>query len=212
MTLLDISILPFLAVAIMVIVTPGPDTALTVRNTMMGGRIAGASTAIGVACGQLVWALATSLGLVAILAASTFLFAALKYAGALYLCYLGAQALRHALRRSAAMSGSDAGPPRRSVSPAAAYGQGLLSNLGNPKMLAFFASLLPQFAPPSSEPFLSHMLLGTLFASMTALWLVTCATLLAGIGAAVRAPLLARIVEGLLGICLIGFAVRMATR
>src|SRR5579863_3176149 len=77
--------LAFLGVSLIVIVTPGPDTAMTIRNTLVGGRLGGVFTALGIASGQLVWALATSIGIVALLIASAPLFAAVKYAGAAYL-------------------------------------------------------------------------------------------------------------------------------
>ena len=72
----------FLGVAVLVIVTPGPDTALTIRNTLLGGRPAGIATALGVVSGKAVWALATSVGLVAILLASVPGFAAVLIVGA----------------------------------------------------------------------------------------------------------------------------------
>ena len=75
----------FLAVAALVIVTPGQDTALTIRNTLLGGRRAGVLTAAGVAAGQAVWALATSVGLAALVAASEPAFLALRLVGAAYL-------------------------------------------------------------------------------------------------------------------------------
>jgi threonine/homoserine/homoserine lactone efflux protein len=74
----------FFAVSVLVIVTPGQDTALTIRNTLLGGRGGGVSTALGVSTGQAVWALATSVGLSALLAASHPLFVALRIAGAAY--------------------------------------------------------------------------------------------------------------------------------
>lgn len=75
------SFLAFVGVSALVIVTPGPDTAVTIRNTLFGGRTAGVLTALGVAIGQVVWALATSFGIVALLIASEPLFLAVKYAG-----------------------------------------------------------------------------------------------------------------------------------
>src|SRR5215475_3168052 len=57
----------FLAVSALVIMTPGPDTAITIRNTLIGGRSAGVATACGIACGQTLWATAASLGAVALL-------------------------------------------------------------------------------------------------------------------------------------------------
>jgi threonine/homoserine/homoserine lactone efflux protein len=142
------SFLAFLGVSTIVIVTPGPDTAVTVRNTLLGGRLAGILTALGISTGQAVWALATSFGLVALLVASEFLFQVIKYAGAAYLVYLGLQALIGAWRDTghAASPVIEAGAPR--LRPGRAFAQGLISDLGNPKMAVFFASLLPQFATP----------------------------------------------------------------
>ena len=83
------SVLAFLGVSALVIVTPGPDTAVTVRNALLGGRAGGIFTALGVSVGQAVWACASRLGIVALLVASEPLFLAVKYAGAAYLVWLG---------------------------------------------------------------------------------------------------------------------------
>jgi threonine/homoserine/homoserine lactone efflux protein len=160
----------FLAICILVICTPGPDTALTIRNALVGGRRGGVATALGVATGQLVWALAASTGLAALLTASEAAFHALRLAGAAYLVLLGALALRDAVRPTAGpprAPGGSAGhsPPRR------AFAQGLLSNLGNPKMAVFFAGLLPQFAPTGGGAFVVMLALGAVFAGMTLAWL-----------------------------------------
>ena len=101
----------FLAVATVVIVTPGPDTALTIRNALFGGRRGGILTAAGVATGQATWAIAASTGVAALLRASAPAFLAIKLAGAAYLVYLGMHSLVRALRgREDAQSPE--GPPR----------------------------------------------------------------------------------------------------
>jgi threonine/homoserine/homoserine lactone efflux protein len=94
-------VLAFLVVAAVVIVTPGQDTALPIRNTLPGARRAGVATAAGVSAGQAVWTLATSVGLAAVVAASEPVFQAIKLAGAAYLVVLGLQSLRDALRKRA---------------------------------------------------------------------------------------------------------------
>ena len=139
----------FLGIAILVIVTPGQDTALTIRNTMLGGRPAGVATAGGVAAGQACWTAAASIGLAALLVASEPVFVALKLAGAAYLVFLGLQALHHALRPGTRAVERSDGP---SLAAPRAFRQGLLSNLGNPKMAIFFTSLLPQFGELVREP------------------------------------------------------------
>src|SRR6266581_8798028 len=116
----------FLAVSLLVICTPGQDTALTIRNTLLGGRRAGVATAAGVAAGQAAWTIATSAGLAVVIAASAPLFFAIKIAGAGYLVYLGVRSLISALRRCEAKA--PAAPPLRSP-----LVQGFVSNLSNAK-------------------------------------------------------------------------------
>src|SRR5215471_10333219 len=102
----------FLIVAVVVIATPGPDTALTIRNTLFGGRRGGVVTAIGVAEGQATWAGATSAGIATLLAAAEPLFRTVRLAGAAYLMLLGLQALRGSLRaRGALTSAKSSAPP-----------------------------------------------------------------------------------------------------
>src|SRR5919112_5575493 len=91
-------LLAFLGVAALVIVTPGPDTAVTIRATLLGGRRAGVMTAFGVVTGQACWSLAASAGVTALLVASEPAFVAVKLAGAAYLVWLGAHALWAAVR------------------------------------------------------------------------------------------------------------------
>ena len=201
--------LAFLGISIVVIVTPGPDTAITIRNTLLGGRIAGVFTALGIASGQTIWALATSAGIVALLVASEPLFLAVKYAGAAYLVYLGFKALQEALRPSYREVKQLARSEPR-LTAATAYRQGLISDLGNPKMAVFFASLLPQFVPRGGENFLALLGLGAVFAVMTFSWLALYATVVAKAGDFLRRPLIRRTIEGVTGMLLIGLGIRIA--
>lgn len=201
------SLWPFLAVSLLVIVTPGPDTALTVRNTLLGGRRGGAFTAAGVAAGQAIWALASSAGLVALLVASAPVFEAIKWLGAAYLVWLGAQALWSAWRGGAAPGAaqSTAGPR---LSAGTAFRQGVLSDLGNPKMAVFFSSLLPQFADPSFYSLAAH---GLLFCAMTFSWLVGYAIVLSLAGNYVRRRSVWRTIEAVTGAALVALGLRLAS-
>jgi len=202
------SLFAFIGVSIIVIVTPGPDTAITVRNTLLGGRGAGIATAFGVAVGQAIWALATSAGIVALLVASEPLFLAIKYAGAAYLIWLGFQALREAFWPAADDGAAPIDRPKRRLTPLAAFRQGLVSDLGNPKMAVFFASLLPQFV---SEPSFSGLLaLGAVFATMTFAWLCFYAAAIAKAGEFLRRPAIRRWIEGVTGGVLIALGLRIA--
>ena len=199
------SLLAFLAVSAAVICTPGQDTALTIRNTLGGGRRGGVATAGGVALGQAIWTLAASVGVVAILSASEPAFRALKLAGAAYLVFLGLQSLVAALRRR----GSSHARPPVPVDPPRALRQGVLSNLGNPKMAVFFASLLPQFAGGESASFGALLALGLLFCSLTFAWL----TLYAFAIDRLRRFLAGRVrraLDALTGLVLVGLGLRLA--
>ncbi|TPK95825.1 MULTISPECIES: LysE family translocator [unclassified Mesorhizobium] len=203
--------LAFLGVSFIVLATPGPDTAITIRNTLLGGRMAGVFTALGISSGQTIWALATSAGIVALLVASEPLFLAVKYAGAAYLIYLGVMALQEALRPPHRQDTATVARPARRLTAASAYRQGLISDLGNPKMAVFFASLLPQFVPPGGESFSALLGLGAVFAVMTFTWLALYATVVAKAGDFLRRPSIRRTIEGLTGMVLIGLGIRIAT-
>jgi len=195
----------FLGVAALVIVTPGQDTALTIRNTLLGSRVGGVFTAIGVATGQATWTLVTSLGIGALLAASQSLLFGLRLAGSAYLVFLGARMILGVLRDR---HQAEAAVVRRSgtrLSGPGALRQGLLSNLGNPKMLAFFTSLLPQFA----DSFGGLLVHGLAFSAMTLVWLSAYTLAVARASALLKRPRVSRVLEGLMGTVLVGLGLRL---
>jgi threonine/homoserine/homoserine lactone efflux protein len=200
----------FLGVSAVVIIAPGQDTALTIRNTLVGGRAGGIATAAGVATGLATWTLATSAGLAALLVASQPLFLALRLAGAAYLVFLGFQALRAAFRSPSAGSRFPS-PARGGGSGWGFYLQGLLSNLGNPKILIFFLSLLPQFTERGQASFGRLLLLGMIFCSMTLTWLTLYAIVVARVGDFLRRDRIQRVIEATTGLVLIGLGLRLAT-
>lgn len=186
---------PFVALAAVVIVTPGPDTALTVRNTLARGRPDGVLTAFGVAGGQAVWTIAASAGLVTLVAASHSVFVGVRLAGAGYLVFLGVQTLR----------GRGSGHAR--VVPGSGFRQGLLSNLGNPKMAVFFTSLLPQFGGSS---FAALLALGLLFCAMTLAWLSLYALAVARMRRLLVRSRVRRALDAVTGAVLVAFGIRLA--
>jgi len=206
---MDAGLVAFVGVAVVVVVTPGPDTALTLRNALVGGRRAGVLTAAGVVGGQAVWTLATSAGIAALLVASRPAFTALRYAGAAYLIYLGLRALLAAVRgdgRAPPVNRGSGRPP-----PAAAFRQGMISNLANPKSAVFFTSLLPQFVPAGEASFLAFLALGLIYCSITLGWLCAYAVVVARVGTVLRRPLVRRAVEALTGVVLTALGLRLAT-
>src|SRR5258708_22331993 len=122
------SFLAFLGISILVIATPGPDTALTIRNALLGSRRGGVFTALGVAAGQAVLALATSVGIVALLVASEPVFLAVQLAGAAYLVRLGFQTLWGAPRPSGFGHLALATGPRQRLAPSVPLLPGVLNS------------------------------------------------------------------------------------
>ena len=205
---MPVELIGFLGVAVLVIVTPGPDTALTIRNTLLGGRAGGIATAVGVVAGQAIWALATSLGVVALLLASEPAFAAVRLAGAAYLVFLGVQTLLTAWRGGSWEAAAGEGTP--ALAPRVAVRQGLVSNLGNPKMAAFFPSLLPQFVPAGEPAFLPLLSLGLLFCTMTLVWLTAYAVVVSRAHGLLRRTGVKRALEAATGTVLVALGLRLA--
>jgi len=123
--------------------------------------------------------------------------------------FLGVMALRDCARGNASPEPSDARERRPRITPAAAFRQGVISNLANPKMALFFSSLLPQFAPRAAS-FSSLLALGLLFCSMTLVWLTLYALAVARAGDLLRRPRIRRALDGLTGAALVGFGLRLA--
>src|SRR5437773_8115815 len=199
--------LAFLGVSLLVICTPGQDTALTIRNTLLGRRRAGIATALGVAAGQAIWTVATSAGLAVVLAASGPLFLAIRLAGAAYLIHLGARSLLSAAR---AHSEDNAGPRQGMRQSRDAFLQGLLSNLSNAKMVAFFLSLLPQFAGPHPS-FVLLLALGLNFCLLTLVWLVGYTLAVERMGRWLRRSPVRRAIDGMLGAVLVALGLRVGS-
>jgi threonine/homoserine/homoserine lactone efflux protein len=214
------AVIAFLGVAVVVIITPGPDTAITIRNTLLGHRRAGTGTALGVAVGQSLWTLAASAGIAAILVASEPAFLAVKLIGAAYLIGLGLHSLYGAWRsqgtaaqpagRESCSSEPDKSEQRKPISVRRAFAQGLLSNLANPKMAAFFLALLPQFVPAGGATFGWSALLGLVFCAMTFGWLTLYALVVAKAGHLLRTPRVKRRLDAVMGTVLVGLGVRLA--
>lgn len=198
------NLLLFAGVSLVVIVTPGPDTALTVRNALLGRR-SGILTAVGVGTGQLAWALLTACGVASVLAAHQGALTVLRLAGAAYLVGLGAHALWASWH-----SPSTTPPPRPRHGARRSFAQGLVSNLANPKMAVFFLSLLPQFAGP--DPTLPALAgLGLLFAVMTVMWLTAYALVVDRVRNVLQRNAVRQWIDRLTGVVLVGLGVRVAT-
>ncbi len=198
---MDARLLAFLGVALVVIITPGPDTMLIVRNVLTRGRGAGFLTSAGICGGLLCHATLAILGLSAILLRSATLFQGVKLLGAAYLCYLGVRSLWQVWRER----GGDAAVARwRSVT------EGFLSNILNPKVVVFYLAFLPQFINPGESVRARLLLLAALQIALGIVWL---ALLTLGIGwlrVWLLRPAIRRRLEAVSGAILIAFGLRLA--
>ena len=198
----------FLGISVLLVVAPGPDTAITTRNALVGGRRAGLYTILGVSFGLAVWTLATGVGVAALLRASEPAFVALKLVGAVYLAVLGVRAIWGAVRRVGPLGAGHV--QRRTIEPRVALRQGALTNLGNPKIAVFFTSFLPQFTSSGQPAFWSLLALGLIFCSMTLVWLVAYASGAARVAELLRQGRIRRTIDALSGVVLVGFGLRLA--
>ncbi|MBL1092210.1 MULTISPECIES: LysE family translocator [Streptomyces] len=176
------SLLGFTLVAALLTISPGPDFAVVLRTALGSGRRAALGSALGIAAGCFVWGLAGAVGLTAMLAASRTAYDVLRVAGALYLMWLGIQALRSARRiRTAGASEAEVpaavreasgdGAGARPVTPLRAFRTGLLTNVLNPKVGVVYMSLLPQFIPHGAPVIATTLLLVAVHAVLGVLWL-----------------------------------------
>ncbi|MEX5718002.1 LysE family translocator [Geodermatophilus maliterrae] len=150
----------FVVLAVVLVLVPGPDFAVVVRNTLAGGRGRGAWSAVGITVSNVLQGTAAATGLAAVVVRVEPLFEAIRWLGVAYLGFLAVQAFRSAVRGSYPAldgdgdgdgdgddddGGTTAGPRAR-----AGLRQGFLSNITNPKVLAFYLAVLPQFLGPGT--------------------------------------------------------------
>jgi threonine/homoserine/homoserine lactone efflux protein len=198
----------FLVFATVLVLIPGPDFAVVTRNTLATGRRRGAWSAIGVTASNAAQGILAAAGLGALVVRSQPLFETIRWAGVGYLAYLGAQALRSARRGHYAPLAD--GPAAATGQAVTGFRQGFLSNITNPKVLAFYLAVLPQFVGGGAP-------LGVLLAFALSHAVLSLAYLLGLVGALDRArDLLSRRrvrrwLDGLTGVALLGFSARLAT-
>ncbi|WP_135827499.1 LysE family translocator [Halorussus halobius] len=209
------SYLVFVSAAAALVLTPGPDTVFVLTQGVAGGKRGGVAAALGVSTGIVVHTTAATLGLAALLRASALAYAAVKYAGAAYLVYLGAKTIR----QDGQLSLSDAGPDSPLGSDLrTSYRRGVTVNVLNPKVALFFLAFLPQFvgSGPGSgvtsvAPAAEMLALGATYAALTALYLGAVGLLSGGVRSALRSrPRFADGLRWVSGSVLVGLGAALA--
>jgi threonine/homoserine/homoserine lactone efflux protein len=148
----DSSFVLFLTAALILAITPGPGIFYVLTRSIRGGRKEGFTSSLGTAVGGLAHVLAAALGLSAVLMTSAVAFQVVKYAGAIYLLYLGIQTLRRPVEKIGITAGA--------VEQRHAFYQGIVTELLNPKTALFFLAFIPQFVNPAGAVVAQFMLYG----------------------------------------------------
>jgi threonine/homoserine/homoserine lactone efflux protein len=201
----------FIATAVLLIITPGQDTFFILGRSLAGGRQAGIAAALGVSAGTVVHTVLAALGLSALLATSPNAFMAVKLAGAAYLIYIGVRALMSKASGIPAERGADTRVTIHAYW--AAFRQGVLTNLLNPKVALFFLALLPQFIEVGSTNKVGAFLaLGLSFVVMGLAWCVMLAIAAASLrGLFLRRPSMSTLLDKVAGAVFIGLGIKLAT-
>jgi threonine/homoserine/homoserine lactone efflux protein len=205
------SLLAFAVFAAVLTITPGIDTVLVLRTTARFGRRAGFATAVGISLGCLCWALASALGITALLTASRLAYEVLRWLGVGYLCWLGVRALWSARRGALpAAAPSTVDGHREPARIGAALRTGLGTNLLNPKVGAFYLSVLPQFLPAGVNALLGATALGAVHVLEGLLWLSLVIVAVGRAGRWLAKPAVQRRLDQLTGVVFLGFGLRLA--
>jgi RhtB (resistance to homoserine/threonine) family protein len=159
------SILGLMAIQMVVLISPGPDFAVVVRNSLIYSRRTGVLTAVGVALGILVHLAYILLGLGILVSKTLWLFHLIKYLGVGYLIYIGIKGLR---AKKGALNYGD-GHNRKDIAPLAALRAGFLTNALNAKCMLFFLSILSAFLAPH-EPAEIIFIYGVIIFLSTLIW------------------------------------------
>lgn len=197
----------FAALAAVLTLIPGLDTALVLRSSVTRTKTYAFATALGIQAGIIVWGVVTALGATMLLAASPVAYRILTIAGSLYLIGMGAAMVRAGFRRTASAPDD---VPAFEGGPLRGLWIGLLTNLLNPKIAVFYLATLPQFVPMGVSPLLMGVLLALVHVILGMVWL----TIVIGGGRVIartmRTPRFARWIDRIAGAVVIAFGVHLA--
>jgi len=200
-----VSLGAFTVAAVLIVLLPGPDTLVVLRNLVRGGRATAVQTVLGVLSGLTVWVVAAALGLSAVLRASHDAYLALRIAGAVYLLWLGVSSLRSHGRPAAER------PARRRSLIGQGYSAGLATDLLNPKVGVFFVTFLPGFVPAGYPVGWVSVALGGIFVGLTALYFAVLILASGRVTTWMSTAHIRRRLDRATGLVLIGFGLKLAT-
>ncbi|WP_020631164.1 LysE family transporter [Amycolatopsis alba] len=192
----------YLIIVVLIVLAPGPDTMVMLKNSLSGGTRGGFLATAGIFVANSVQGTAAALGLGVVIAQSQPVFVTLKWVGAAYLVFLGIQALRGAWRGD--YSGVAAAKQQR-TSGFRRFREGFLSNITNPKVLVLYLSVLPQFLDPVTTSAWDALLLAYTVAVLGAIWLLTLLFFVHRVRTWLERRKVRRALDGVTGTALVGF-------
>jgi threonine/homoserine/homoserine lactone efflux protein len=198
-----LAVATFTLAAALIVLLPGPDTLIVLRNLVRGGRTAAARTVLGILTGLAVWVTAAALGLSAVLRASDEAYLALRIAGALYLLWIGLRSLRSRGQPSRE-------PVQRPGLIGTGYPAGLATNLLNPKVGVFFVTFLPSFVPNGYSVGWMSLVLGAIFVLLTAGYFALLLAVSGPVTYWMSTVRIRRRVDRVTGAVLVGFGLKLA--
>ena len=215
----DARYLAYASISALLVMSPGATMAVVLETAVAEGRAAALYTVLGVNIGNSTLALASALGMSIVFThwPSTLQF--VKAGGAAYLAYLGLKGLWRMWRGfppppAVAQEGGTA--PRALADRArvkrAGIFRGIATNLLNPPVILFYMTFLPQFIGPEDPFFARFLVLAVTHVSMSMVWLSMYAVALGVLAERMARPLVRRTLEGLTGVLLVGFGVRLLFR
>jgi threonine/homoserine/homoserine lactone efflux protein len=203
------SVASFALVAALVTIIPGLDTAMVLRSAIRHGRRHGFATALGVSCGALTWGAGAAVGISALLEISKTAYTVVRVVGAVYMVWLGSRLLLQAIRAKSFDDFGDVDGDREPRRLSRSWARGYTTNLLNPKIGAFYVSVLPQFIPAHT----SHLAIGLLLAGVhdveAMIWFSAIIFASHAARAAFAKRRTQRAIDGVTGTVLIGFGLRL---
>lgn len=195
----------FVITTLLIALTPGADTVLITKNTLVRGKAVGFKTVGGVCAGITIHIAIAILGLSAIIANSVFLFQIIKYTGAAFLILMGIFTLFSKKPNLTSDTTTSEKTPTGSY-----FLQGMLSNVLNPKAIIFFMSFLPQFIVPGEHTILQMIIIGITPVLITVIWLFFYVNLINYIRAWFKKPAFLSAFQRLTGFMLITLGMKLA--
>ena len=210
MPMLDQSVIAFTIAAFVLTITPGNDTVLTLRNSIAGNRASGFATMFGVCSGLIIHGAFAALGISVILMQSATAFQIVKIVGAGYLIFLGLQSIHTAWKsRKEPVIDASVKTDVKQKGFARSFGQGILTNLLNPKVALFYLSFLPQFVR-ATDSHIKPLFLASIHIVLGIIWLSIIILMINKLRKVLVNPKVKAATEAVCGIMLTAFGIKLA--